>query len=245
VPIISILGPRRHCGYDARAGKGNPGETARILPEATFDGYSAAMNPVDPHHDTGEADGGTPLSPAEFADRFKASARLYWLVAAGVVRDASLADDVIQEAAIVALEKLDQFRPNSNLTAWMSQIVRNVAMNRARKEQRRRARSLDGSQARPGNEPVSPTIDAGASPGAGVGNDIDRRVLAALNEVGDAARACLLLRTIEGLDYAQIAALLEIPEGTAMSHVHRTRRFLRERLADMGPEAPTGRSGQA
>jgi RNA polymerase sigma-70 factor (ECF subfamily) len=52
----------------------------------------------------------------------------------------------------------------------------------------------------------------------------------ALEQVGDVARACLLLRTIESLDYRQIAQLLEIPEGTAMSHVHRARRLLRGQL---------------
>lgn len=203
------------------------------------------MNPGEPHNDTRGTTDKEALSPAEFAARFRASARLFWLVAVGVVRDAALAEDVVQEAAIVALEKLDQFRPHSNLTAWMSQIVRNVAMNRARKEQRRRTRSLDGMQAPPESEPASPTTDRGRAPGGVALDEIDGRILSALNEVSEPARACLLLRTLEGLEYAQISALLEIPEGTAMSHVHRTRRFLRERLADMAPEAPPGGQGMA
>jgi RNA polymerase sigma-70 factor (ECF subfamily) len=57
-----------------------------------------------------------------------------------------------------------------------------------------------------------------------------------LGDVGEVARACLLLRTLEGLEYAEISRLLEIPEGTAMSHVHRTRRYLRDRLADVWEE---------
>src|SRR5690606_15111342 len=65
----------------------------------------------------------------------------------------------------------------------------------------------------------------------------DDRVMRALKAVGEIPRACLLLRVIEGLEYAEIARLLEIPEGTAMSHVHRTRQLLRERLAGMAPAA--------
>ena len=61
----------------------------------------------------------------------------------------------------------------------------------------------------------------------------DDRVLTALNSVGEIPRSCLLLRTIEHLEYSEIARVLEIPEGTAMSHVHRTRQYLRERLADL------------
>jgi RNA polymerase sigma factor (sigma-70 family) len=63
----------------------------------------------------------------------------------------------------------------------------------------------------------------------------DDRVMRALRSVNEVARACLLLRTLEGLSYSEISRLLEIPEGTAMSHVHRTRMHLRECLADLWP----------
>jgi RNA polymerase sigma-70 factor (ECF subfamily) len=60
--------------------------------------------------------------------------------------------------------------------------------------------------------------------------------MAALVEVGEVPRACILLRTVEGLAYPEIAKLLGIPEGTAMSHVHRTRQLLRTRLASVWNE---------
>src|SRR5213079_264175 len=63
----------------------------------------------------------------------------------------------------------------------------------------------------------------------------DDHVTKALNSVSDVARACLLLRTIEQMEYSEISRLLQIPEGTAMSHVHRARQHLRERLADKFP----------
>jgi RNA polymerase sigma-70 factor (ECF subfamily) len=64
----------------------------------------------------------------------------------------------------------------------------------------------------------------------------------ALRGVSEVARACLLLRTLEGMPYARISELLQIPEGTAMSHVHRTRQFLRERLADLGVDGLDSRT---
>ena len=54
--------------------------------------------------------------------------------------------------------------------------------------------------------------------------------MAAMNRISAVARSCLLLRTLEGLPYSQIAQMLQIPQGTAMSHVHRARRHLREHL---------------
>ena len=50
------------------------------------------------------------------------------------------------------------------------------------------------------------------------------------------ARACLLLRAVQDLDYSELSRLLGIPEGTAMSHVHRARNALRRALADRGTE---------
>ena len=187
------------------------------------------------------------IDPTELAVEFQASARMLWLVAVGIVQDAALAEDVVQEAAIVALGKLDHFQPETNLTAWIAQIVRHLAMNRLRKERRRRAVLAEvskGSRQR-GPAPVAGDVDLLNPEHSLDRRQMDDQILRALNEVSETARACLLLRTLEGLAYSRIAALLEIPEGTAMSHVHRTRRFLRERLADLAPYDPLDREAPA
>ena len=63
----------------------------------------------------------------------------------------------------------------------------------------------------------------------------DDQVLHGLRGLGPDQRAALLLRTVLGLGYREIAGALEIPEGTAMSHVHRAREALRRRLESVGP----------
>ncbi len=169
-------------------------------------------------------------SAAEFAAQFQASFRVLWLIAIGIVGESALAEDVVQEAAIIALGKLDQYRAGTNFTAWTGQIVRNVALNRARRERRHRPLTIELVR-----------LDEGAGVGGGAALpkeriEFDERVVRALGSVGDVARACLLLRTLEGMEYSQISQVLGIPEGTAMSHVHRTRAYLRERLADLWKE---------
>ena len=57
--------------------------------------------------------------------------------------------------------------------------------------------------------------------------------MSALGHLSEVARACLLLRTVEGLDYGEIGRALGIPEGTAMSHVHRSRMRLRAELVTL------------
>lgn len=175
----------------------------------------------------------------EFAVHFQRAARVLWLIAVGVVHDTALAEDVVQEAAIIAFRKFDQFKPGTNFTAWMAQTVRYVALNESRREQRRTAVSLDqteGDGFKNAGHPRSPlhesslAIESNMRERADM-NDLDESLKTALAEVNPIARACLLLRTVDGLEYSQISSLLSIPEGTAMSHVHRTRKFLRERLA--------------
>lgn len=169
-----------------------------------------------------------------------------WLIAVGIVGDATLADDVVQEAAVVAYRKFDQFRSGTNFAAWMAQTVRYVALNEARREHRRAALSLDDdSHGAPGRSIEADearrhgdSAEAADAPNGGT-REFSRRVQEALGGISDVARACLLLRTLDGLEYSHIAELLGIPEGTAMSHVHRARQYLRERLArtlDAPPE---------
>jgi RNA polymerase sigma-70 factor (ECF subfamily) len=186
----------------------------------------------------------TPRSPKEppvdFAAQFNACYRVLWLVAVGIVGDASAAEDVVQEAALLALGKIEQFKPGTNFRAWMAQMVRFVALNHARKRQSHRAATLEG-----GGEGVVPSVGPKTAPlQLGSHGELpadqewfDDQMTTALNSVSETARACLLLRTIERMEYSEISRLLEIPEGTAMSHVHRTRHYLRERLSNLAPMA--------
>jgi RNA polymerase sigma-70 factor, ECF subfamily len=163
------------------------------------------------------------LTPALFAAHFRESSRVLWCIAAGVLQDRGQAEDVLQEAAMTALSKLDSFRPGSSFVAWMSQFVRYVALNQRRKVDRR-ARALQAEGANPlSNAPAEPRTGA---------DTFDANVMRALGSLGETARTCLLLKTVLELDYAEIADLLQIPPGTAMSHVSRARAKMQQLLAE-------------
>ena len=165
----------------------------------------------------------------EFSARFQAGARVFWTLAAGLVGDPSEAEDICQEAYLAAHDKRAQFDPATNFQAWMGRFVRNVAANERRKRARRRT------------EPSDPFVldESGHAPAAAGERlfdpeDFDERLVAGLGTLGEVPRACLLLRVLREQSYAEIAALLEIPEGTAMSHVHRARTALRAFLEERG-----------
>lgn len=176
----------------------------------------------------------------DFAAEFERAFRGLWLIAVGIVRDPVLAEDVVQEAALIGYRKRAQFQAGTNFGAWMGQIVRHTAMNQARKRWTRREAPLEGVGEMPERSGASEAGELGAeatlrmSRTASVAADqhwFDDAVVRALQAVSETARACLLLRTIEGLSYSEIAAILAIPEGTAMSHVHRARAAMRQQLA--------------
>ncbi|MCC6792529.1 MAG: RNA polymerase sigma factor [Thermomicrobiales bacterium] len=155
-------------------------------------------------------------------------------MAASVLGRREQADDVLQEAAMIALGKLDEFDANTSFEAWMAQVVRFVALNAARKHARREGRITHSAA-----EPSAPESVGslrlrrdGSVPGDQ--SVFDDRVVRALESLPEVARTCLLLRAVEGLSYREIAALLAVPEGTAMSHVHRARTAMRRSLEQGG-----------
>jgi RNA polymerase sigma-70 factor (ECF subfamily) len=175
------------------------------------------------------------LEPDAFAAQFQASAPVFWTLAAGVLGHRNAVDDVLQEAAMIGLRKLAQFRTGTNFTAWMARIVRFTAQNHRRGERRRRAVAtdpeiLDGSvAAAPHPEPAPHDRSGALLADRGAFGDGMFAALAALKPI---ARSCLLLKVVAELEYADIARVLAIPEGTAMSHVHRARAAMLHHLTE-------------
>lgn len=191
--------------------------------------------------------GPTRLTRAEFAQELRANAERLWTVAAGVLGDPSEAEDVVQEAALAALGKLGEFDRRTSFTAWMGAFVRNMALNAARKNKRRATHPVptehldglpgNGSHAGAGRSRISVPPENGAlvDHAGNLHSDqgaFDDRVFAALRELAPVPRAALLLRTVLDLSYAEISSVLDIPMGTAMSHVHRARTRMRDELLD-------------
>jgi RNA polymerase sigma-70 factor (ECF subfamily) len=148
------------------------------------------------------------------------------------------ARDLTQDAFIRALEAIQGFQARAGFYTWLYRIAVNVALSHRRK--RRPQLQL----ARP-DDPADVMIGSQAdglmrATGEAQGNDPVRRasqhenqalVQRALEELEDAHRTVVVLRDIEGLDYAEIADVLEVSPGTVKSRLHRARMVLREKLA--------------
>jgi len=173
--------------------------------------------------------------PQAFAAQYRQAYSRLMVVAASVTGERHSAEDIVQEAAIIAFEKIQQFSPGSNFAAWLAEIVRRCALNHRRKTQQRRTYAADPAVLGQMNHDAAADEPwpIARSSGQLVADQasFDDELAGALATLSEEARACLLLRIVEKLSYAEIAALLNIPEGTAMSHVHRSKAALRKQLS--------------
>lgn len=171
----------------------------------------------------------------EFAAQYQQIFPRLKLIAVAITNDSAHAEDIVQEAALIAVTKAEQFRPGSSFAAWMAAIVRRCALNHRRKIHHRKTYATDPATFAQREDRSQESSKPWPSVGA-MGElmpfqaSFDDEVVGALNDLSEEARCCLLLRVVQRLSYAEIAELMQIPEGTAMSHVHRGKLALREKL---------------
>jgi RNA polymerase sigma-70 factor (ECF subfamily) len=171
------------------------------------------------------------LSRAQFVERFQASWRSLWCIAVAVLGTRDGAEDVVQEAVLIAWGKVEEFDPSTSFAAWMGQIVRFTALNQGRRmlKQHHAETCLElGADA--------PVPESDTSTGTETEDD-RRHVRRALDALDDTVRACVLMRALAGMTYQEISLALGVPEGTAACYVHRARAVLREAIA--GTSAPS------
>jgi len=149
-----------------------------------------------------------------------------------LVRDASLAEDVVQDAMLRAFGYFSTFR-GGDARAWLMRIVRNVAYGALTARQAHAGPSLDAAVPdAPSDSPALRVPDPADDPEAALTRRQDMEQLeCALAALPVELRECLVLRELEVLSYKEIAQVTGVPVGTVMSRLWRARQAL------MGGEA--------
>jgi RNA polymerase sigma factor (sigma-70 family) len=151
-----------------------------------------------------------------------------------LVRDPSLADDVVQDAMLRALKYFHGFR-GENARAWMLQIVRNVALTRLQSGRTGALGVAAGAAAQVDFEVAALTVanDPSQEPEATLMREDDERLVQRLLQALPVElRECLVLREIEELSYKEIARIVDAPIGTVMSRLWRGRKLLAQAAAE-------------
>ena len=140
------------------------------------------------------------------------------------------AADATQEALLNIVRRLGTFDGRSRFTTWAHRVATNACLDELRRRGRRRAEPL------PEDDHVA--TDA---PGLGTTTSLRLDLDVALARLPEEFRVAVVLRDVAGHDYAEIAAILDLPPGTVRSRIARGR----ARLADLlDPPEPADAGNQ-
>ena len=163
----------------------------------------------------------------ELVERY--SAKVY-RIAYHRTYDRAEAEELTQDCFLKVWENLDRYEPTeASLLAWIATLSRNLSIDHFRKRRREKGFQFVSDDALvtllPGSD--DPSADA-------VRRERLRLLLDALAQLPDELAEIVQMRDLDGLDYREIADLLDLPDGTVKSRLNRARvelaRIVRERI---------------
>lgn len=153
--------------------------------------------------------------------------------ARSIVKDDTEAEDVLQEAYLLAYRNIGKFRGDAALSTWLTRIVVNEALASLRKARRTaEVVHLDGQPLYGTHMEDMHDTDSSDAPERAAMREQARRLLEKkIDELPDAFRAVFVMRGVEEMDVEEVARCLDIPEATVRTRFFRAKGLLRESLA--------------
>jgi RNA polymerase sigma-70 factor (ECF subfamily) len=172
----------------------------------------------------------------EFEARLVESSTLAVRVAYSVLRNREDAEDVAQEAFAKAYRSFKQLRDRERFRAWLVRMTWRMALDRQRANRRRFARENHPDTWLPPSGGRQ-ALDAESQ----IGLEAQQRaehLWRAIDGLSEKLRVVIVLAGIQGHDIKEVAALLELPEGTVKSRLFAARQQLKDALSWMETSRP-------
>lgn len=141
------------------------------------------------------------------------------------------AEDLTQEAFLAAYRKLDHFENRSSFYTWLHRIAFHLAIDLQRRKARTTKKHLSDDISESSLQLASDDLTPES---VAMNKEMATKVNAALQRLDAERKNLIVLRDIDGLDYTQIAEVLDISIGTVRSRLHRARMELRDILQAAG-----------
>ena len=146
------------------------------------------------------------------------------------------ADDLVQETFLRAFRFFDKFEKGTNCKAWLFRVMKNLFINKYRKNQREPGK-VDYDEIENYFDTIrSEKLDSTDLQEKVFSNLLDDDVTKALNSLQDDFKTVVILCDLEGLSYEEIAEFIQCPIGTVRSRLHRGRKMLQQKLYDYAKE---------
>jgi RNA polymerase sigma-70 factor (ECF subfamily) len=145
-------------------------------------------------------------------------------IAWGIVRNATDAEDLAQEAFVKAYESIRRFKTGEPFGPWIYRIVTNLGLDLIK--HRKRFRHEEITDAAPAERRDRADLPA-------IANELAERIDRAIESMPEMQRIVARLYLVEELSHTEIAAMTGLTEGTIRSHLSLARGKLKEKLADL------------
>ncbi|MFQ5952471.1 MAG: RNA polymerase sigma factor [Candidatus Omnitrophota bacterium] len=163
-----------------------------------------------------------------FEEIYKASSGLVYNTALRITASKEDAEDVTQEVFIKVHRSLKNFRFRSSLKTWIYRIAANTAINKYKKRKREKMRTVEY------DDKIETEYAAENAEKELYRSDNEKLIGSVLNMLNPEQRACIVLRSIEGLSYEEIAKTLGININTVRTRLKRARERILERFGKEG-----------
>lgn len=197
-------------------------ETMTLSPPRTLSLAAIRTEPVRrvSEEDQHWIDGALAGDAQAFEHLYRKHAGRVYALCLRMTGNASLAEELAQDAFVRAWEKLDTFRGNSQFGTWLHRLTVNVVLTALRSRNRRNEREF-------GLDDLSDLTAETPPREPGVMEDLEK----AIASLPAGARTVFVLHDVEGYKHEDIAQMTGTAAGTCKAQLHRARRLLRERLS--------------
>jgi len=142
------------------------------------------------------------------------------------------AEDLVSDTLLRAFQRWEQYRLGTNIRAWLFTILYHAFVSRKRRVDAREVQPIEDEDGWTGYEVVGEADPEGTF----YDSFLDEEIVAAIERLPEEYRSAVVMSDLHQMRYAEIAQILNVPEGTVKSRLFRGRRLLQAKLRDYAVE---------